>query len=184
MHKLGTAGAIGVFLVAAIPMVASPAAGPAPVNLGSAGNFVILSKTGITDVPTSAVTGNVGTSPITGAANHLACREITGRIFSVDAAGAAPCNQMDPARLTTAVHDMQTAYANAAGRPADFINLAGGILVGALSAPGVYKWTTGVTIPAHVYLSGSSTDIWIFQIAGNLTVADSKRVICFEARNP
>lgn len=42
--------------------------GPARVNLGLAGEFVILTKTGITNVPTSAITGDIGTSPITGAA--------------------------------------------------------------------------------------------------------------------
>jgi hypothetical protein len=38
------------------------------VNLGIARNFVILSKTGITDVYKSTITGDIGTSPITGAA--------------------------------------------------------------------------------------------------------------------
>jgi hypothetical protein len=37
------------------------------VRLGSAGRFAIPSKIGITDVYASAITGNVGTSPITGA---------------------------------------------------------------------------------------------------------------------
>jgi hypothetical protein len=32
----------------------------APIDLGGAGHFVILSKSGITDVPASNVTGNVG----------------------------------------------------------------------------------------------------------------------------
>ena len=39
-----------------------------PVDLRSAGNFAILSKSGITNVPASAIVGNIGTSPITGAA--------------------------------------------------------------------------------------------------------------------
>src|ERR1035437_2768625 len=34
------------------------------VNLGVAGDFVILSKTGITDVYKSTVTGDIGSSPI------------------------------------------------------------------------------------------------------------------------
>lgn len=57
---------------------AQEGAGPAPVNLKTAGQYAILTKTGITDVPTSAVTGNVGTSPITGAADLLTCVEVTG----------------------------------------------------------------------------------------------------------
>src|ERR1035437_7640118 len=59
---------------------------PLPVvNLGVAGNFAILSKSGITDVYKSSVTGDVGTSPITGAAIHLTCKEVVGTIYSVNA---------------------------------------------------------------------------------------------------
>ena len=35
------------------------AAAQAPVNLGSAGSFAILSKAGVTDVPASAIKGDV-----------------------------------------------------------------------------------------------------------------------------
>ena len=48
-------------------------AGPAPVDLGAAGAFVILAESAITDVPTSAVTGDVGLSPATGAGIGLTC---------------------------------------------------------------------------------------------------------------
>jgi hypothetical protein len=60
-----------------------PPAPTATVDLGSAGQFVILSEAGITDVPRSTITGNVGTSPITGAADHLACTEVTGKVYFV-----------------------------------------------------------------------------------------------------
>lgn len=65
----------------------------APVNLGSAGNYTILSETGITDVGPSPVVGNIASSPITGAAIHVTCAEVTGTISAVDAAGPAPCSQ-------------------------------------------------------------------------------------------
>lgn len=52
--------------------------GPAPVNLGAAGSFAILTKTGVTDVYASTIKGNVGASPITGAAVGLTCPEVTG----------------------------------------------------------------------------------------------------------
>ena len=66
------------------PASVSQGKGPAAVNLRLAGSFVILSKTGITDVYASAVVGNVGTSPITGAALLLACNEVAGTIYTVD----------------------------------------------------------------------------------------------------
>ena len=49
-----------------------------PVNLGTAGNFVILAKTGVSTVPLSAITGNVGVSPA--AATYL-----TGFSLTADA---------------------------------------------------------------------------------------------------
>ena len=114
---------------------------PAPVPLGLAADFVILTKSGITDVPHSAVTGDVGTSPITGAADLLSCREVTGTIYSVNAAGPDPCSVKDPTRLTTAVLDMETAYTNAAGREKpDVTDLKRGDIGGLTLKPGLYKW--------------------------------------------
>jgi hypothetical protein len=151
--------------------------GPASVNLGTAGNFVILAKTGVTDVPASVVTGDVGASPITGAAIVLTCAEVTGTIYSVDATGPLPCSVTDATGLTAAIGDMGTAYTNAAGRPADVTELGAGNIGGFNLGPAVYKWGTGVTIPTNVTLTGGANDVWIFQIAQGLTVASGVQVI-------
>jgi hypothetical protein len=153
------------------------AAGPPPVNLRSAGSFAILSKSGVTNVPTSAVIGNVGASPITGAAIHLTCREVVGIIYSVDAAGPLPCRIINATKLSTAVSDMQTAYTDAAGRPANVTELGAGNIGGRILAPGVYKWSSNVTIPTDVTFSGSFNDVWILQIAGDLELANARKVI-------
>ena len=146
------------------------------VNLGVAGDFVILSKSGITSVYKSAVTGDVGTSPITGAAILLKCDEVTGTIFSVDAAGPA-CKVTNPSRLTTAVGNMQTAYTDAAGRSnPKFVNLGAGNIGGKTLTPGLYKFTSAVVIPTDITISGSSTDVWIFQIAGTLKMSSAVRI--------
>jgi hypothetical protein len=149
----------------------------AAVNLGVAGNFVILSKSGITDVYKSVVTGNVGTSPITGAAILLTCAEVTGTIYSVNAAGPLPCVVINPSKLTTAVSNMQTAYTDAAGRTnPDFLNLGAGNIGGKTLTPGLYKWTSALIIPTDITISGSSNDIWIFQIAGTLKMSSAVRI--------
>jgi hypothetical protein len=147
------------------------------VNLGAAGHYVILSKSGITDVQASDVVGNVGTSPITGAADHLSCAEVVGKIYSVDASGPAPCSIVAAFKLTTAIHDMQTAYTNAAGRRAGSTGLGAGNIGGLTLGPGVYKWGTSVSIPSNVTLNGDSYSVWIFQIAQDLTLADGTAVI-------
>lgn len=151
--------------------------GPAPVNLRSAGTFAILSKTGITDVYASAITGDVGTSPITGAALLLSCGEVTGKVFVVDAAGPLPCAINDATTLTAAVLDMETAYLDAEGRVSpDFTELGAGEIGGLTLKPGLYKWGTNLMITTDVTLSGGPDDVWIFQVAGNMNQANAARV--------
>ncbi|MEO6353021.1 MAG: ice-binding family protein [Burkholderiaceae bacterium] len=149
----------------------------APVDLGAAGTFAILSKTGITDVYASAITGDIGTSPITGAALLLTCGEVTGKIYVVDAAGPLPCAINDATTLTAAVGSMGTAYTNAAGRTTpDFTELGAGEIGGLTLAPGLYKWGTDLLISTDVTLSGGPNDVWIFQVAGKLNQANAKQV--------
>ena len=153
--------------------------GQTPVHLGTAGPFAILTKTGISDVFPSVINGDVGASPITGAAIHLKCSEIKrGKVYSVDAAGPLPCRVTDPSLLTKAVGDMEIAYTNAAGRKRpNFIDLGAGKIGGLTLVPGLYKWNTRVLISTDVTISGGRNDVWIFQIAGTLTQANATRVI-------
>ena len=158
--------------------------GQAPVDLGTAGSFVILTKSGISTVPGSVLTGNIGVSPIahtaitgfsetTDISNTFSrSPQVLGRIFAADDTPPVP------AYLTTAVSDMESAYTNAAGRALpDFIELGAGEIGGLTLAPGLYKWGTGVSIATDVTLSGGPNDVWIFQIAGTLTQASAKTVI-------
>jgi len=151
--------------------------GPKSVNLGNAGTFAILSQSGITNVYPSAILGDVGTSPITGAAILLTCGEVSGNTYAVDAAGPLPCALTDATFLNLAVGDMGFAYDDAAGRLSpDFTELGAGEIGGLTLAPGLYKWTTGLMITTDVTLSGGPKDIWIFQVAGTLTQANYTQV--------
>ncbi len=152
------------------------------VNLGMAGNFAVLAKSGISSVPTSAITGDIGVSPIdataiTGfsmtadATNVFATSsQVTGKIYASDYAKPTPAN------LTTAVDDMQTAFTDAAGRAPDVTELGAGNIGGKTIAPGVYEWSTGLLIPADLTLAGSATGVWIFQVAQNLSVSNGTHV--------
>ncbi|MDP3274970.1 MAG: ice-binding family protein [Deltaproteobacteria bacterium] len=153
------------------------------VNLHSAGNFVILAKTGISNVPQSAITGDIGVSPA--AATYLTgfsltadrtnefstSPQLTGRAYASDYAAPTPAN------LTAAVSDMETAFTDAAGRAANVTELGAGNIGGMTLRPAVYAWGTGLLIPTNVTLNGSATDVWIFQIAQNLTIANGVRVV-------
>ncbi|PKG99374.1 ice-binding family protein [Paraglaciecola sp. MB-3u-78] len=153
-----------------------------PVNLGSASNFTILTKTGITDVYPSVVTGSVGTSPITGAALLLECNEVVGdgKVFTVDAAGPLPCAVTDPSGLTGAIGAMEDAYRDAAGRTnPDTTEIGAGEIGGSTFAPGLHKWSSTVSISTDLTLDAGGVDdaVWIFQIAGDLLQASSRSVI-------
>lgn len=147
------------------------------IDLGLAGEFAILSKSGITNVYKSTVTGDIGSSPITGAAILLTCAEVTGTIYSVDAAGPLPCAVNNATRLTLAVGDMQTAYTDAAGRSnPDFLDLGAGDIGGKTLTPGLYKWSSALLIPTDITITGSPTDVWIFQVAGTLDMSSAVRI--------
>jgi hypothetical protein len=153
------------------------------VNLGLAGNYAILAKAGISTVPPSAITGNLGISPaaatavtgfgliMDGSGAFSTSAQVTGNVYAADYAVPTPSN------LTTAVLDMQTAFTDAAGRAPDVTELGAGNIGGLTLAPGVYKWGTGVLVPTDVTLNGSATDVWIFQIAQDLTVSNASQVV-------
>lgn len=155
---------------------------PAAVKLGMAGDFVILSKAGISTTGHTAVTGDIGVSPaaatyITGfsllapPSAYSTSAVVTGKVFAADYASPTPAN------LTTSVLDMQSAYTDAAGRAAMVTELGAGDIGGMDLTPGVYKWSGNVIVPTDVTLTGSANDNWIFEIAGNLTLSSSVRVI-------
>jgi hypothetical protein len=155
-----------------------PFTSQAPVALGTAGTFAILTKTGITDVYKSTINGDVGSSPITGAAILLTCPEVaTGVIYTVDAAGPLPCRTTNATFLTAAIGDMGIAYSDAAGRSLpDATELGAGQIGGLTLTPGLYKWSSNVLISNDVTLSGGPNDVWIFQIAGQINQASATHV--------
>ena len=151
------------------------------VNLGAAANYVIVAKTAINNNSTSAVTGDLGLSPaatsyitgfsLTNATGYATSAQVTGKIYAADMAVPTPSN------MTTAVNNMLTAYNDAAGRPSpDFTELGTGNIGGKTLVPGLYKWTNTVTMPADVTIAGGANDVWIFQIAGNLTMSSAVKI--------
>ena len=167
-------------IILMLPAIVMSQSSPAKVNLGTAGDFVVLAKTGISTTGTTNITGDLGMSPaaasfVTGfgliadATNVFSTSSlVTGKVYASNYAVPTP------AKLTTAISDMQTAYTDAAGRLIpDYSELYTGDLTGNTLTRGLYKWTTSVLFSAGgVTISGSANDIWIFQIAGNLNAGN------------
>lgn len=153
-----------------------------PINLGTANDFTILTKTGISTTGTTSVTGDIGTSPIAATAitgfglimntDHQSSHSslVTGNVFAANY--AAPT----PTKMTTAIGDMGTAFTVANGIKSSSLitEIYAGDISGHIILPGLYKWSTGVLVTgAGVTLSGGPNDIFIFQIAQNLTIRNN-----------
>jgi hypothetical protein len=182
---------LNLLLLSVAALVNAAKADPilAEVDLKTAGDFVILAKTGISTVPASVVTGNIAVSPITVAA-------ITGFGLILDSSGTfSTASQLigqaygpdyvspTPSVLTTAVGDMETAYTDAAGRPNDAdpakINLGSGIIGGMTLQTGVYTFDVDITIGTgtKLYFDGSDTDVFILRTTGSVVLAAGAEVI-------
>jgi hypothetical protein len=182
-------GGGSVSAAAAGPASAGPVGaacvGASCVPLGTAANYVILAKTGVSTVPNSVVTGNIGLSPAartfltgwslisesTDTSFSSAQVAAPGRLYAADNVGGTTS-----VNLTTAVGDMQTAYTAAAGKAGGSCPGVG-IMSGLTIAPGVYTCANGVTIPTSITLSGTATDVWVFQFAQGLTQSAATQVI-------
>jgi hypothetical protein len=163
--------------------------GPAVVVLGTANNYAVLAKSEISNVPTSKVTGDLGLSPaaasyvtgfaLTKAGTSWTSKQVVGHVFAADN------DPPTPTMLTTAVKDMMTAYTDAAGRKLpDFLELGAGAIGGKTLTPGLYKWTSTVTIPTDVTLEGGANDVWIFQVSGDLKLAAAKSMVLSGGADP
>jgi hypothetical protein len=98
---------------------------------------------------------------------------VNGKVYAADY--AAPT----PARMNTAVGDMQTAYTDAAGRTSpNYTELGAGDISGMTLTPGLYKWSTPVSINTSMTLNcqGNPNGVFIFQIAQTLTVGSGASV--------
>jgi len=175
------------FALGLIAPIAVFAAGPAAINLNSAGNYVILSKTAITTTGVTSITGDIGVSPAAASAmtgfgqamdvsnTFSTSALVTGKLYASDYAVPTP------ATLSTAVSDMQAAYVDGAGRTpgvgATNLNLGSGTLSGQNLVPGTYTWGSDVGINGDVTFTGAASDIWILQISGNLSIEANKKII-------
>jgi hypothetical protein len=158
-----------------------------PVDLGTASSYTILAKSGISTVPTSAITGNIGVSPIASTAitsfalnldwttgQFSTASQILGQAHAVNYGGNVA------AELTVAVVDMQAAYTDTASRTtadSSRINLLNGFIGGKTLTPGVYTFTKNTRINSDITFEGGAEDVFIIQTTGILTLAANRKML-------
>ena len=172
----------------ALPSVTLYAADQQPIDLRSAARFTILAGATITTTGGGIINGDVGASPIAGSAIHLTQAQVNGAIYADDASGP-PGSRVNASLLTTAKGDLTTAYNDAAGRTpvpsGPFLNPGGGNIGGLTLIPGLYKFTsTAMITGSDLTLSGGPDAVWIFQIAADLQVGSSIKVILAGGAQP
>lgn len=158
--------------------------GPAAISLGSTVGFAIFTQSGVTNVSSSIIHGDIGlsASPSTAlvgfdqaspeADGSESSPQVTGRIL--DTSSPAPI----PTDLAAAATQFETAYTDAATRQnPDKLNLGEGNIGGLTLAPGLYKWTESLTISSDLILKGNANDVWIFQVADDLFVSSDRKIL-------
>ncbi|MFH1320934.1 MAG: ice-binding family protein [Bacteroidota bacterium] len=152
----------------------------AAVNLQSSADYAILAGSLISNVPTSAVTGNIGLSPAAGSyISGFGEEEITGIVYTVDASGPAG-SVPNAVGLTAAKGDLTTAYNDAAGRTSTDMVLLAGNIGGLTLTPGLYKSSGSLEISSGDLTFdavGNANAVFIVQIASTLITTSGRKVI-------
>jgi len=158
--RLGIASVAAVGLLVALPVSAQAAT--APVPLGTADSYVVLSGLGITNTGATTLNGDVGTSPDP-ALTGFGTVTLSGVKHAADA------------QAGVAQRDLTTAYTTAAGAgPASKVPTE---LGGKTLKPGVYSGDTlGITGELTLDAEGDPNAVFIFQSAATLITAPASKV--------
>ena len=171
-------GTAGIAIALALGMLAvgqsARAAGPPPVELGTAEPFAVLAGTpAITNTGPTTITGDVGISPAA-AVIGFPPGVVNGTIHEADAVALQ------------AQSDLTIAYNDAAGRtPATTI--AGGTLGGLTLVGGVYTAggsTLDLTGTLTLDAENDPNSTWIFQATSDLVTASSSNVTFINGGQP
>eukprot|EP00445_Apocalathium_hangoei_P007456 CAMPEP_0203865780 /NCGR_PEP_ID=MMETSP0359-20131031/15540_1 /ASSEMBLY_ACC=CAM_ASM_000338 /TAXON_ID=268821 /ORGANISM="Scrippsiella Hangoei, Strain SHTV-5" /LENGTH=237 /DNA_ID=CAMNT_0050783741 /DNA_START=85 /DNA_END=798 /DNA_ORIENTATION=+ len=170
------------FLAPALALLAASindASAVSKVDLGTAANYAILTKTGISTVPSSTGVSPAAGTYMTGFSFTADSSQEFSTSSQITGSAYAPTDHTPtPAILTTAVSDMETAYTNASQRNnTQGYNLGDGNIGGMTLAPGVYTFGTDININSDITFSGGADNVFILQTTGALMQAASTNVI-------
>jgi len=160
--RIGTVGIALILAISAMAGLAANAVSPTTVGLGTATSFAVLAGAGITNTGPTTINGDVGSFPTT-TQTGFSSVTITGTNHAGDAVTQG------------AKTDLTTAYNTAAGSGPTIpvaANLGGQTLVA-----GVYNSASSLALTGALTLSGTASDVWIFQAGSTLTTATGSSVV-------
>ena len=169
-------GRTAITLAISFAFVALPAAAlAAPVLLGTAGPFVVLGGTTVTNTGPSVLNGELGVSPGAALAGFGLPAVVNGATHANDAVAAQ-------AQL-----DLTTAYNVAAAEPVAPANdLTGTDLGNRTLNAGAYRYTSDaqLTGPLTLDAEGDPNAQFVFEIASALTTASASSVVLINGASP
>lgn len=163
--------ALAMLAVFALPTAAQAA----PVGLGTAGPFVVLGGTTVTNTGPSVLNGNLGVFPGTELEGFGLPAVINGSTHATDEVAAK-------AQL-----DLTTAYDVAAEQPVLPANdLSGTDLGGLKLAPGTYRYNAAALLTGALTLDaeGDPNAEFVFQIGSQLTTESASSVLLVNGASP
>jgi len=169
-----TRSTIGCVAATTLTLFASGSwAQAAPITLGEAGDFAVLSSTAITNTGASLIYGDAGVSP---------AGSITGFSSVVQVGGGLHINN---AVSSQAQVDLAVAY-NILVSETPTANLSGQNLGARTLTPGVYRFDTEAGLTGTLLLdAGNNPDArFDFQIGSTLTTASASSVVVINGGSP
>jgi hypothetical protein len=163
--------ALAMLAVFALPAAAQAA----PVGLGTAGPFVVLGGTTVTNVGPSVLNGDLGVSPGTELEGFGLPAVVNGATHATDEVAAK-------AQL-----DLTTAYDVAAGQPVLPANDLSGTDLGERKlAPGTYRYNAAALLTGALTLDaeGDPNAEFVFQIGSQLTTESASSVLLVNGASP
>lgn len=143
------------------------------IELGKAGQFVILAQTNINNKSESKITGHIGEGSVEDGKKKEKYNSDSERQGVTGQALVLESNQSDTTSpdVSEAIEDMLTAYNNASMQNGDDVTVheTGGFHSNDLT-PGVHEWTDSLHIASNVNFSGGEDDVWLIKIGNNLTI--------------
>lgn len=170
VKRTGLALAVGVAF-AAIPVSAQAS----QVGLGTAGTFVALGGSAVTNTGPSVLNGDLGVAPGTALTGFGLPAVVNGAVHANDAVA-------QQAKL-----DLTTAYNVAAGQPVAPANdLTGTDLGSRTLTAGAYRFTSSAQLTGALTLDaqGDPNAQFVFEIASTLTTASASSVVMVNGASP
>ena len=171
----GRVALIGIAVCLAFALIPIGIAQAAPVNLGTAQPFVVLSGAGVTNTGPSVLNGDLGVSPGTSLSGFGAPAVVNGAIHANDGVAAQ------------AQANLTTAYNVAAGQAISPGNeLTGQNLGGLTLTPGAYGFSSSAELTGQLTLDaqGDPNAQFVFVIGTTLVTESASSVILTNGASP